>query len=636
MTKTVFPSALFGICSTALLAMGLSSLRSPYSVLAEGNLPASPSWTEGAIHDRRPAEGGWVARRSPADSPSPMSFQAANDQKSGPTPGASSGGLVESLGETISSPTIGYRYYYRFVVESEEIATLGHSETWSTGAMSQSPETESLSAENAENAGRTLADDRWVSPEATDSESYCYSFVDEYSSEEAARYEMAQEHRPQDNSAPSFEVAEDGYFPWYQKYYYLMTPQVEVGRPAGRCEPPTDPSPANVSSRQSDFTQPEAGKPTGLGWTFYGGVPGPDYEADVAAAWLFAASRQMPTPTEPTADESAMSPTEAAQTPSDALPDEAYEDWEAFAITESEASEDEGLLSVTDDSAGVMEEWGEQDDLSTSAMKKGNEVYEDYERGSAWGPWYDGMELEFRDDGSPARGVSTPVGDGEASATQRGDQAGNWSILNPEPLVAHPSVPEAEESSLRLDTPLHGEPGEDFSWLEPVEQDAVQGMSDQNLSDPAETDPQPSPGTDEMPADSESAWDLEKPGYRLGLSEPSAAPQMGQPGLQDAELPSGDFPSHAPSPDPPTVDEFSEAIYEGDYAPAEYRWEMPSEASSEDATEWEVQPWVGDEAPAEESGGVSLFRLIRGLSEAAGAVLLRPWLPAADTINRWY
>lgn len=629
MKKTVFPSALFGICSTALLLMGLTSLRTPYSVLAQGEVPHSVSLGDDAAAEF-PNEGDLPSRGGSEETPEQVTFKVGDKRGSAPVLEGFSLELPGTSAEPVPAAT-AYRYYYRFVPQGGEFGTLARSESWAHAAIA--PPQHVASAPHG-TAVENLAGHRSVGSERpNDFAEYSYSFVDEYSPEEAARYEMAQENRSDDAGSPgSLEIAEDGYFPWYQKYYYLMTPQAEVGRPVGRYELPEDRSLPETTSQESPSPQSGAGRASGPAWVFEGGHSGPDYEADVAAAWLFAASRQMPGAVQAAPADLAMTPPVGAETSSEALPDEAYEDWQALSDVGVEEFAEGSPDPAGGQSREMEEEWGPSTDNRT---RDGLDAYGDYEGSGTWGPWYEGMEFqedaEQGENGAGARGVAAPVDNGEAPAMEPNNQAGTWSLVNPEPLVAHPPIPEAWQHGAWLDTPLHGEPGEGFAWPQSEDQSGISDEAERNIGAIPGPDPDAEAEAHNVLGVPESAWDLEKPGYRLGPSEPPLRQQMDRP-ISDS---AGNLGAEEP-PETSEVGESSEATYEGDYVPGDYRWETVGTLIEEDAVELGIEPPVADSPPTEEAEGVSLYRLIRGLSEAAKAALPLPRLPEWDTIDRWY
>ncbi|MGQ9771092.1 MAG: hypothetical protein ACUVQG_11105 [Thermogutta sp.] len=418
MRKTFFPSALFGLCSTSLLLLGLSSLRTGPRIFAQSenssHLPQRlttsqaeswlaaecPDWANPGTHlstvveepdlELNNASSAWD-NGPVADDPS------ANDPK---------GGYISA------TDSLGYRYYYRFIAAdswSEETAdaTKAEGEDWQwLGNLSDK-----------------LANST-VMPE--------YSFIDEYSSEEAARYEMAQEGDWRAESEGLVDA--DGYFPWHEKYYYymLLEPQPMVGGPHSRCSVVTfDSKSWKQAEAVKTMTAAELESIVAAEQAAF--LRQPDHEADVAAGWLFAANREVPLED---LDLPAMTSTEIAffnlqDSYKEEIEDEVYEDWELFEDDVFGESDIEYDANVTD---------GVKDDASENA-----------------------------DAGAPATESSSYPDLGSTLLEGLEADSETWVIVNHEPLVANSEHSEAVQPL--TDTPWHGEPGEGFVWAEPVEEE---------------------------------------------------------------------------------------------------------------------------------------------------------------------
>jgi len=421
MRKTFFPSALFGLCSTSLLLLGLSSLRTDPRIFAQ---------SQNSVHSPQPSRLSADEVRLTPDQPdwssdggltfSENEYASADfgidmdAWDTGPAPGDPfaydpKGGY---LGSRDSST---YRYYYRFIAE----------DAWSEDSST------AMDADGSDEPWLWL-DDEPEGPNHSMSQTE-YSFIDEYSSEEAARYEMAQEGDGQNDSV----LAEtDDYSPWYEKYYYFIDPQSEVARPNSRC--------CVVSSVEESANQAEDNAVMTVAElealvrrehaeSFYQ----PDYEADVAAGWLFGTRGEDDhdlafLPAGP--DEIAVF--DLSNNDNDEAQDEAYEDWNLF--------EDDVLSGFSlEDNADIS------DDTTDSSSENA------------------GIETSSEDWQLNPDSASNSLEDNENYET--------WIIVNHDPLVGNSGDDENVSPPEPTDTPWHGEPGEDFAWPE---------VSDVNESDP--------------------------------------------------------------------------------------------------------------------------------------------------------
>jgi len=409
MRKTFFPSALFGLCSTSLLLFGLSSLRTDPRLFAQVQHPAHPAHSNAATSDivLVSDHGDWANsdELTLADDEQNISNSDIDPRAwdTGPVPGDPLASDPKAGYTTPSEPS-GYRYYYRFIAE----------DAWSEGSSS------------ADQSG----DDSWLwlsdSSEPTeDAQAHLqYGFIDEYSSEEAARYEMAQEASGQQDAS---ELAEsDGYFPWYEKYYYFLDTQAEVGRRYGRC--------AVSSSQSSLFGQSRSDRLITAGELDAilsadraEAFSHPDYEADVAAGWLFAAHREIDVDNLAVhgASSDLLADFDGGADEADA---EAYEQWDALEDDESASFNEENPQS------GLEETMDNASD-STSFEGSSSESY-------------------LRDDSA-------------VIPAEEGEDYESWIIVNHEPIVGTSPDDDATLSlAATTDTPWHGEPGENFVWLE--------------------------------------------------------------------------------------------------------------------------------------------------------------------------
>lgn len=416
MRKTFFPSALFGLCSTSLLLLGISSLRTDPRLFAQSGSSSHRPQASFASQGKGQLDGDSPDRANPGthfwsvvEEPYLELDNASSAWDTGTVPDDPS--LNDPKSGYVSSPdSLDYRYYYRFIAEdswSEDTphATKAEDEDWQWLS--------NLSDKLANSA---------VMPE--------YSFIDEYSSEEAARYEMAQEGDWRGEGRGL--VNADGYFPWHEKYYYymLMDPQSEVGRPHSRCSVMTFDGESRKQAKAVK-TMTVAELESIVAAEHAKSLYQPDYEADVAAGWLFAANRE--SPWEELATFSMASDEIAAFNTQDGYNDEieaeAYEDWEFF---EDDVFVESDVAYGTNDVNDAEDGTSENADPGVSTMESSS--YPDL--GSTL---LEGLEAESE----------------------------TWVIVNHEPLVANSEHSEAVQPL--TDTPWHGEPGEGFVWAEPVE-----------------------------------------------------------------------------------------------------------------------------------------------------------------------
>ncbi|WP_347243317.1 hypothetical protein [Thermogutta sp.] len=620
MRKTAFSTAVFGLCSSALLLIGLSSLREPLPVLAqnrssETSVPATETlsyeseWEESVLASHQD-----VAANDP--------FNGAWD--TGPVPDDALAAQESASSAPSIDPTSGYRYYYRFTPDHKDFVRIEDSDGWrekhnDPDKAEFASSDDSLSGNPDKPAEPTLPSDA-----KQGSETLQYSFVDEYSSEEAARYEMAQENRSQASYSGTLELAEDGYFPWYEKYYYLMSSQEHVGTRPNQCrvneEKTAEPTPAPATADSGDAT-------SGPGYSFDGRTWEPDYEADVAAAWLFAASRNLTAGGEAAERQLAEMSNSRSLEEMDSLPDEAYEEWDVYSETTDPdwevMSDDEGLMpsennpqrhAEVESSENGMP--GEEGGFSPDAMDDAGE--------------YDSYDEAMEDD---APNVPEEPAAPEDETT--------WTIVNPEPIVSSSAESDRGYSSTSLifDTPWHGEPGENFLWVESESAPDSPAAVDQS----AESDDMDSSyGWNSDDWDSGSLWDMDVPGYRTSdearaVGENRDVQIEDQNNLEGTSDPAGesseggDFrgeeqeetPAEAGSiPWDEAIDEpLPDATYTGDYLEGSYEWEEPT--VQENGREMDVAAPVGASAVPAENEGVSLGRVLRGLAAATLGVLPR-------------
>jgi len=627
MRKTAFSTAVFGLCSSALLLIGLSSLRGPLPVLAQNRASETSAPSTGMLADGSGSEATTLSSDGGATTNDP--FNGAWD--TGPVPDDPLAAQESASSAASADPTSGYRYYYRFVPEEEDFVWVEDSDDGQE-KNDYAAETEisdfddSLSGNSDESLASTLPPDV-----KEPSETIQYSFVDEYSPEEAARYEMAQENRSEESSSGDLELAEDGYFPWYQKYYYLMGNQEHVGSRPNYCriedEKTTEPTPAPATADSGDAA-------SGPGYSFDGRTWEPDYEADVAAAWLFAASRHLTGADEAAERQLADMSDNPAQEEADSLPDEAYEEWDAYSEMTDPAwevmSDDEGLVPSEGNpknqaEAEFAEEVmpSEEEGFSPDALDDSGE-YESYD---------DAMEDDSYEDAMKDDESFTP----DEPAAPEDDTT--WTIVNPEPIVS--SSADSDDSSpstpLIFDTPWHGEPGENFFWVESDTVPETPATIDQSAES---EDMDSSYDWNSGDWDGGSMWDVDIPGYRMSDETPAVGDNRDgqfQDDLESTSDPAGessqgeDFqgegqektPAEAGSlPSDEAMDEpLPDATYTGEYLEGAYEWEEP--ADQEHGSEMDVAEPVGANAAPAENEGVSLGRVLRGLAAATLGTLPR-------------
>ncbi len=408
MRRTFFPSALFGLCSTCLLLLGLSSLRSDPRLFAQSQHPDryspdsndsfsevwfTPDDFEEAYYGESPCvEDDWTFSWLDID---PDAWDT------GAVPGDPSVNDPKAGYATSSEPS-GYRYYYRFVAE----------DPWSgdSTAMDQEASEPWL----------------WLSDLPEDSGDLTgpseYGFIDEYSSEEAARYEMAQEGCWRNDEMTLADT--DGDLPWYEESYELLQPQENVGGRGGRClilNRRTLAGEGSVGAKMITVAELEAELQAERAQAYHQ----PDYEADVAAGWLFAANRSEDL------DDLAFNPSSDGEIDAfeffeeeiEEIDDEAYEQWEVLEEQDVDAFSTEEI-----------NEWDEADDYLGTTV-----------------PETPSAESEPRHDSA-----ATSPEDAE-------EPYESWIIVNHEPIVGISSGDSEPPASVG-DTPWHGEPGENFVW----------------------------------------------------------------------------------------------------------------------------------------------------------------------------
>lgn len=622
MRKTAFSTAIFGICSSALLLIGLSSLREPIPVLAQNRSSGTSARSADTLAYASDAED--FALRTDEGATTNDPFNGAWD--TGPVPDDPLAARESASSAGSTDPASGYRYYYRFVPEDEDFVWIEDSDGWQPKTH-YAGDSENIDLYDSPRDQLTdLPESATPSLEQQPLESAPYSFVDEYSPEEAARYEMAQENRSEESSSSQLEIAEDGYFPWYQKYYYLMGSQEHVGARPNLCrveeEKTAEPTPAPATDLSGDATD-------GPGYSFDGRTWEPDYEADVAAAWLFAASRNLTGADEAAERQLADMSDEPAQEEADSLPDEAYEEWDVYSEMTDPAwevmSDDEGLVP------------SEGNPKNQAEAEFAEEVMPSEEEGFSPDALDDSGEYESYDDAMEDDSYEDAMKDDESFTPQEPaapEDDTTWTIVNPEPIVS--SSADSDDSSpstpLVFDTPWHGEPGENFFWVESDTVPETPATIDQSAES---EDMDSSYDWNSGDWDGGSMWDVDIPGYRMSDEAPAVGDNRGgqledQHDLESTSDPAGessqgeDFqgegqektPAEAGSlPSDEAMDEpLPDAMYTGEYLEGSYQWEKPS--LQENGLEMDVAEPVGSQAVPADDEGVSLERVLRGLAAA--------------------
>ncbi|MBC7337396.1 MAG: hypothetical protein H5U01_14175, partial [Clostridia bacterium] len=146
----------------------------------------------------------------------------------------------------------------------------------------------------------------------------------------------------------------------------------------------------------------------------------------------------------------------------------------------------------------------------------------------------DAMEDDSYDDAMKDDESLTP----EEPAAPEDDTT--WTIVNPEPIVS--SSADSDDGSpstpLIFDTPWHGEPGENFFW---VESDTVP-ESPATVDQSAESEYMDSSyDWNSGDWDAGSMWDVDMPGYRMSDEAPGVGDNRdGQGDLEDTSDPAGE------------------------------------------------------------------------------------------------
>lgn len=399
MTKTFIPAALFGISSTALLTIGLSSLYTTGQLYAHYGDPATRSLLTSDTHyedlSARPMVaseyGGWSPSVEQAELPEDANWTAGDDTESGKESSNSAGLMnndatncpaeINEAGQNRVRDIAlkSYCYYYRFVAQ----------DVWAENGCEQFPNDDTLA----------------VAAEGT------YNFVDEYSSEEAARYEMAQESRSAESLdqfvAGTEEVAgTEASERWssYEKYYFYIDPEDYVG-----VKPSLESLQQELACQRSDDSAGDGWRPAQrfitvaeleeliqaeLGESYRQ----PDYEADVAAAWLFAGKMDAATAVVHTEDAAADKTVENTAgdnwMPSTEATDASGAE-DRFSLSEAEASE-ENQWTIINPEPIVGTPW--QSSAEASAQTANEPFVTDT-------PWHGepGEEFSWPDDDEDAR-----------------------------------------------------------------------------------------------------------------------------------------------------------------------------------------------------------------------------------------
>lgn len=626
MRKTVFPSALFGLCSTALLVMGLSSLRDSREVLARANLNETSSLSQAVTGKMGPLSTGhshsWTRYEDA------LSFDLQTSENS------TSDEVTDGSGDARPTATYQYHYYYRFIPRDDLFGE----------APATLPATGATSAETAEIA-KSMVETEGL--ESSNSAGYAFNFLDEYSAEEAARYEMAQESLQPESLPDETQVVLESYEPRYQKFYYLMSPREEVGRPGSGCQAETLTLTAKTASAEAVAHAPCPGqaRPTHdladeWRWT-------PDYEADVAAAWLFAASRQDLLAPEDSSLLSMVDATDATGaanegSPEDPRVEEAYEDWQVYEdlnaglMDAEEAGHNNDNLPEgrTDQEPGQNRDTAGQEAFFAPMPDEMGWTAKGFSQGPALDSSSnrEAPELLTPGDWDGANPAEHDLHDGE-------DNPATWSIVNPDPIVGQPEEADSLSDTPLWDTPWHGEPGEGFRWDDASPSSRDTGVHTEIYLKGATLA--------ESGLDMGAAWDLDRRGYRL------SQPVISEQGLADSPAcPAESSASGAGHPSPLAGESSSEEIlaglrgdsaaetdpagdashiYEGAYDRGQYRWEDSPELAQAPPQDMEIQaPVLDDLNPAASEAenledGVDLGRLLRGLAEAVRKSLPSRW-----------
>lgn len=509
MAKRWFPGTVFGFCSGTLLVIGLNSLRTDHPAIGK-----QMSWTQPASYDAATEENPWLdsedairndlARTDGIDAA--VVWEAETSQGKWAKPGEADKSADEAAKSTSACPVeeffakiSEFRYRYLFEVQDD----LGFCVNEQAQSLTPNDHEHSRQPGAQEPAAQEVVFDETAEPWLAADD---YGFFDEYGpgesfavsppwSDAAAEAGMSAEaveiaeidlvEREMANTETAAEsdvfsdhasdAAIDGdqdvvdYDALYGDYYEEAWPEDFVGRkPWIRRSSSRHGTAPKDETANKDETSPKATEDAasaGLGVIRFPSVEEyaqvhreEDWEARVAATWVLARNDA----TSPQFEEDPVAAEDRPLDVGETLAAGADEAADSVSVGEFEVVRDEGPEPLEED---YSEAWMSSDEPYDEAWMGVEDSYEE-----AW------MSSE----------------------------------------VSHP-VPEADGAAIVpvWDTPMHGEPGEDFRWEEVSEETTAESPAFPQLDSAAAGDPDAETSYAEMglEAGGEVAWDFETPGY---------------------------------------------------------------------------------------------------------------------------
>lgn len=533
MAKRWFPGTVFGFCSGTLLVIGLNSLRTDHPAIGK-----QTSWTQPASYDAATEENPWLdqedasrndlARTDNFDGA--VAWEAETSQGKLAKPGEADKSADEVADSAAACPAeeffakiSEFRYRYLFEVQddlgffgneqAQSLTPNDHEDSGQPGPQEPAAQ-EVVLDETAE--PRVVADDYGFDDEYGLGESFAFARSQFDAAAEAGLFDESEEfaeidpvEREMANTETAAEsdvfsdhasdAAIDGdqdvvdYDALYGDYYEEAEPEGFVGRrpwmrhrSARHGTAPKDETASNdeTSNKKDQVLNKEETSPkaaedaasAGLGVIRFPTVEEfaqvhreEDWEARVAEAWVLARNDATPSQFEE-------GPVAAEDRPLDV--------GESLAAGSDEAADfvAQGELELVGDEG--PEPLGEG---YSEAWMSGDESYEE-----AW------MDGEGSNDEAWAGGEGS-----YAEARRSGE------VSNPVPEAA------GAETAPVWDTPMHGEPGEDFRWEEVAEETAAESPAFPQFDSAAAGNPDAETSYAEsgLEAGGEVAWDFEMPGY---------------------------------------------------------------------------------------------------------------------------
>ncbi|MGQ9822805.1 MAG: hypothetical protein ACUVQK_13180 [Thermogutta sp.] len=509
MAKRWFPGTVFGFCSGTLLVIGLNSLRTDHPAIGK-----QTSWPQPASYDTAtdenprldPGDAIWSDLARTHNIKGAVVWEAETPQSKWAKPGETHASMDDAVGSTAACPVEEFfaklsEFRYRYLFEVRDDLGFLVNEQPQLAAPNDHEDSRQPGAQDP--AAQEVVFDETAEPQLAADD---YGFFDEYGtgesfavsqprsdtaaeagmsaeSEEIAEIDLVEREMANAETAAESDVFSDhasdaaidgyqhlaDYDALYGDYYEEAWPEDVVGRrPCIRHRSTRHETAPKDETSNKDETSPKATEDAasaGLGVIRFPSVEEyaqvhreEDWEARVAATWVLARNDAAPLQFEENPVAAEDRPLDVGETLA------AGSEWAADSASrgEFEFVRDEGPEPLGED---YSEAWMSSDEPFDEAWR--------------------GVEDSYEETGKSNEG-SLPVPEADGAAI----------------------VPV-------WDTPMHGEPGENFRWEEVSEETAAELPAFPQFDSAAAGNPDADTGCAEMGLEpgGKAAWDFENPGY---------------------------------------------------------------------------------------------------------------------------